>query len=100
MRYYLLLRVTDCRPATHFLHTHARLHFFSSPTIVIALTVGPLCAPVSQKKLMWWLAVIAQMLPTGYLLPSILYACKSFISNSAVNLSLIIGLGIYRETTD
>lgn len=38
--------------------------------------------------------------PMAALLPSILCGCKPFISPGAVNLSLIIGLGIYRGTSD
>lgn len=77
-----------------------RPHSLSSPTIVIASTGLPIVCTCLLAIIDVGLAVIAQIAPTAALLPSILCSCKPFISASAVNLSLIIGLGIYRGTSD
>lgn len=77
-----------------------RPHSLSSPTIVIASTGMPIMCTCLPARIDVGLAVIAQIAPTAALLPSILCGCKPFISASAVNLSLIIGLGIYRGTSD
>lgn len=77
-----------------------RPHSLSSPTIVIASTGMPIMCTCLAVGIDVGLAVIAQIVPVAVPLPSIVYGRKSFISASAVNLSLIIGLGIYRGTPD